>query len=39
MTYGQAEQLAKEYALANGTTVTEIRSSKPWLPGGFTWLK
>lgn len=39
MTYGQAEQLAKEYALANGTAVTEIRSSKPWLRGGFTWLE
>ena len=39
MTHGQAEQLAQEYALANGTTVTEIRSSKPWLHGGFTWLE
>jgi hypothetical protein len=28
-----------EYALANGTTVTEIRSSKPWLRGGFSWLE
>jgi hypothetical protein len=39
MTFGQAEQLAQEYALANGTTVTEIKSSKPWLRGGFTWLE
>ena len=39
MTYGQAEQLAKEYALTNGTAVTEIRSSTPWLHGGFTWLE
>ena len=39
MTYSEAEQVAQEYALANGTTVTEIRSSKPWLRGGFTWLE
>jgi hypothetical protein len=39
MTFGQAEQLAQEYALANDTTVTEIRSSKPWLRGGFSWLE
>ena len=39
MTYSQAEQLAQEYALANGTTATEIRSSNPWLHGGFTWLE
>jgi hypothetical protein len=39
MTFGQAQQLAQEYALANGTTVTEIKSSKPWLRGGFTWLE
>ena len=39
MTYSEAEQVAQEYALANGTTVTEIRSSNPWLHGGFTWLE
>ena len=38
MTYAEAEQLAKQYAQAKGTTIKEIKSSKPWLQGGFTWL-
>lgn len=38
MTYADAEQLAKQYAQAKGTTIKEIKSSKPWLQGGFTWL-
>ena len=38
MTYSEIEQLAYQYAQAEGTTVKEIRSSKPWLVGGFEWL-
>lgn len=38
MTYSEAQQLAEQYAKERGTTVKEIKSSKPWLRGGFTWL-
>jgi hypothetical protein len=38
MTYSEIEQMAHQYAQVEGTTVKVIRSSKPWLAGGFEWL-
>ena len=38
MTYSEIEQLANQYSQEKGTTVKEIKSSKPWLQGGFEWL-
>ena len=38
MTYSEIEQLANQYAQEKGTTVKVIKSSKPWLIGGFEWL-
>ena len=38
MTYSEIEQLANQYAQEKGTTVKVIKSSKPWLNGGFEWL-
>ena len=38
MTYSEIEQLANQYAQEKGTTVKAIKSSKPWLNGGFEWL-
>lgn len=38
MTYSEIEQLANQYARLEGTTVKVIKSSKPWLAGGFEWL-
>jgi hypothetical protein len=38
LTYSEIEQLANQYARLEGTTVKQIKSSKPWLAGGFEWL-
>jgi hypothetical protein len=38
MTYSEIEQMAYQNAQKLGTTVKVIKSSKPWLAGGFEWL-
>lgn len=38
MTYSEIRQLADSFAQVNGKTVNVIKSSKPWLAGGFEWL-